>query len=319
MGSSYATLPKPYPDELLYSILGRYYIRSGYSRVRKVQVKLFDTPFQQPWDILLPGNLNRLTRKLWTKANYTPDYFIQNHTLYPFYAQFLIPAEAELLRRTMIQQGNASIPMISKISLKIEETCQGYLKFCPQCFKHETDEIGEAYWHRTHQIPGVLVCPDHRVPLLNSAVCLKMNDLHYVAADSDSCQISDTTTLYTDLTIYMMTTYIETLECLINSHLSFRGLAWLRKRYQQYSIQKGFLEFETSTKFRFDESKFFDDFRSFYGEEFLNTVSPLSFQSSKDQFVQCLLACDLSQTINRVHHILLINFLAPTLQEFFIY
>lgn len=313
------TIPKPYPDELLYSILVRYYIRSGYGRVSKVQVKLFDTLPQQPWDIFLPSNLNRLTRKLWTKAKYIPDYFIQNHTLYPFYSQFLIPIEAELLRRVMIQQDNASISMIAKIPLDVDKAHQSYLKFCPKCFEQESDELGEAYWHRAHQIPGIVLCPDHEVPLLNSTVCLNSKALHYVAADSDTCPIKGSEPCYTDLTKYRMTAYTETLERLLNRHLPFRGLAWLRKRYQDYALQKGFLKFETATNFTFDETKFFEELCNFYGEEFLDNILPVSFQSSKHQFMQCLLACDLSQTIDRVRHILLIIFLADSLQNFFAY
>lgn len=313
------TIPKPYPDELLYSVLVRYYIRSGYDRVNKVQVKLFDTLPQQSWDIFLPSNLNRLTKKIWTKANYTPDYFIQNHTLYPFYSQFLIPVEAEFLRRVMTQQGNASIAMIAKVPLDVDKAHQSFLKFCPRCFEQESDELGEAYWHRTHQIPGIVLCPDHQVSLLNSTVYLNSEALHYIAADSDTCPIKDNVPSYTDLTKDRMIAYIETLERLLNLHLPFRGLAWLRKRYQHYAAQKGFLKFETATNFAFSETKFFEELCDFYGEEFLDNILPVPFQSSKHQFIQCLLACDLEQTIDRVRHILLINFLSDSLQDFFAY
>jgi hypothetical protein len=313
------TLPKPYADELLYSILVRYYIRSGYRKVKEAQVKLFDTLPQQPWDILLPSNLKRLTRKLWTKANYTPDYFIQGHTLYPFYAQFLIPVETELLRQVMVQQGRASIPTIAKIPLNVEKAYHSYLKFCPQCFEQESEGLGEAYWHRTHQIPGIVLCPDHEVPLLNSTVCLNSKALHYIAADSDTCPISNNVPSYTDLTKHRMTAYTESLERLLNRQIPFRGLAWLRKRYHHYAAQKGFLKFDTATNFTFDETKFFEELCDFYGEEFLDNILPVSFQASKQQFIQCLLACDLEQTIDRVRHILLINFLSDSLQDFFAY
>lgn len=311
------TIPKPYPDELLYSVLARYFIRSGYCSARKVQVKLFDTLPQQPWDVFLPSNLNRLTQKLWTKPTYTPDYFIQNHTLYPYYSQFLVPVEAELLKRVMTHQGNASISIIAKIPINVDKAYQSCLRFCPNCFEQETNILGEAYWHRIHQIPGVLLCPIHKAVLLKSNVNLNAGSLHYHAADSDTCLTNTSTTQYTDLSLRKMIAYVETIQCLLSSHLSFRGLAWLRKRYQKYSLQKDFLKSESTTKFTFRDSKFFDDFCSFYGEEFLDHILPISFQTSKDYFVQCLLACDLSQTVDRARHILLINFLAPTLTEFF--
>lgn len=34
----------------------------------------------------------------------------------------------------------------------------------------DKQEFGESYWHRLHQLPGVEVCPDHNVRLLDSQV-----------------------------------------------------------------------------------------------------------------------------------------------------
>ncbi len=46
------------------------------------------------------------------------------------------------------------------------------LCFCPLCMKQETEQFGEPYWHRLHQIPGVTCCPKHRVKLIQ-AITLK--------------------------------------------------------------------------------------------------------------------------------------------------
>jgi len=42
-----------------------------------------------------------------------------------------------------------------------------YLRYCPECAKHEASEYGEPYFHRLHQIQGVLVCPEHNIFLHN--------------------------------------------------------------------------------------------------------------------------------------------------------
>ena len=44
------------------------------------------------------------------------------------------------------------------------------LKACPSCIVSDIDTIGEPYWHRTHQVPGIWLCPDHRVPLRQASV-----------------------------------------------------------------------------------------------------------------------------------------------------
>ena len=35
------------------------------------------------------------------------------------------------------------------------------LKACPRCIEEDSRHFGMAYWHRTHQWPGVWACPDH--------------------------------------------------------------------------------------------------------------------------------------------------------------
>ena len=44
----------------------------------------------------------------------------------------------------------------------------GVPRYCPECRTRELDTLGVTYWHRTHQIPIVLVCPEHRVQLCDA-------------------------------------------------------------------------------------------------------------------------------------------------------
>ena len=56
--------PSPYPDELLYSVISRYHIRSGNESFRQTHQELFDKSELQPNKIILPNNLNFLARQL---------------------------------------------------------------------------------------------------------------------------------------------------------------------------------------------------------------------------------------------------------------
>ncbi len=44
----------------------------------------------------------------------------------------------------------------------------GVPRYCPECRSRELDTLGVAYWHRIHQIPIVLLCPEHHVPLCDA-------------------------------------------------------------------------------------------------------------------------------------------------------
>ena len=43
-----ALFPYPYPDELLYSVFSRYYVRTGYSKYVYVAEELFESKYVRP-------------------------------------------------------------------------------------------------------------------------------------------------------------------------------------------------------------------------------------------------------------------------------
>lgn len=41
------------------------------------------------------------------------------------------------------------------------------LFFCPKCYEMDISKYGEPYWHRTHQLSGVFICPAHNEILMS--------------------------------------------------------------------------------------------------------------------------------------------------------
>lgn len=39
------------------------------------------------------------------------------------------------------------------------------LKYCKECIREDKEKYGEAYWHREHQISGILICDKHNTSL----------------------------------------------------------------------------------------------------------------------------------------------------------
>jgi hypothetical protein len=81
-------LPKPYPDEILYSILARYHIRSGNTSPKATLKELFNSQTTIA-TIDLPSNLDYLIKNLQFVSNYQIEDLIYKHTLYPLYSPFL--------------------------------------------------------------------------------------------------------------------------------------------------------------------------------------------------------------------------------------
>lgn len=45
-----------------------------------------------------------------------------------------------------------------------------FLRFCKECREEDVRKVGEAYWHRTHQLPGIMTCYRHKAWLVESDV-----------------------------------------------------------------------------------------------------------------------------------------------------
>jgi hypothetical protein len=151
--------PNVYPDEVLYSLCARYSDRVQYSRAGSVNFELFGSYFR--WgDVGLPGRLNHLVSALPTKQTYSVEDFIYNNTLFPFYAPFF-PAErvGRLLKVIKGSTDAVKQSLAGTFNSSIKPTVQ--LRFCPACVAEDRSNYGECYWHRSHQAPGVSVCPSH--------------------------------------------------------------------------------------------------------------------------------------------------------------
>lgn len=161
-----AYLPEIYPDELVYSWLARYYIKTGYVRYAFVAEELFQKKTVRP-DIEFVNQytapaLQAITEKIPMQR------IIEQHTMFPYYGRFLQKERRNQAYTEMIQtKGNYHnlLPMPKR-----KGNTDRYLRYCPVCAENDRKQYGEAYWHRIHQLQGVNICPIHKCYLINSAV-----------------------------------------------------------------------------------------------------------------------------------------------------
>lgn len=80
-------LPEIYPDELVYSWLARYYIKTGYVRYAFVAEELFQSKTVRP-DIEF---VNQYTAPMLQAIieKMSMQEIIENHTMFPYYGKFL--------------------------------------------------------------------------------------------------------------------------------------------------------------------------------------------------------------------------------------
>lgn len=150
--------PTLQPDELLYSGCARYFERSGFASVKSALFDLFSVATAGAI-VDLPCRLSEFEAALPKGHGYKCERLIDEHTLAPFFCAFLPPERARRIRRDML--GNNGPTLHRRIGLTANRVpFRDRLRFCPLCARGEVDE---PYWHRLHQLPGVEVCPQHEV------------------------------------------------------------------------------------------------------------------------------------------------------------
>lgn len=156
--------PSPYPDEPIYSLLSRYYVKSGYTNYICVAKELFSQYHTRP-DVefvnkFTPEAMSIITNNLSIKK------LVLNHTMFPYYGRFL-PKAKKAKAFSLLCEGSVKY----KNYLAIPTSCNGknnFLRYCPLCVQNDRQIYGETYWHRVHQMIGLNICPIHKCQLINS-------------------------------------------------------------------------------------------------------------------------------------------------------
>jgi len=180
--------PSSYPDEILYSVLSRYHHRACNNRPGITNLSVFDTE-QISTNIDFSFNIRALHSKLPSCTSRTSQNLIETLTLYKLYKPFntkewsdrvveeMLGPFSHLSRMykmpRMIGRGSES-KGISTYYRKTKNQETRFLRHCPICLRTDSENLGEAYWHRSHQIYGIDVCHKHGSRLIESDVPVKI-------------------------------------------------------------------------------------------------------------------------------------------------
>ncbi|MBN3879587.1 MULTISPECIES: TnsD family transposase [unclassified Nostoc] len=305
--------PEPYPDELLYSICARFQYRLNYPSQRLIIQDLFQT--KNAIAIFdLPSRLHRLVTALPPGCCYTVDYFIQNHTLLPFYSPFLPPERLQLVREDMCGDNGSKIHTRLGIVAGFIEM-PSHLRFCPVCMEDDRKQFGECYWHRLHQLPGVEVCSTHGVFLEKSVVLThnRRRIYEFTSAEQAIKVISPRPIDPLNSGHKILLKIARDIDWLLNN---CRFVPDLEALYQKYlSLVKNNPELVTYTG-RIRVQELLRLFKNYYPSQVLDWL-----QCPLDEKIRDNWLAQLVRFPKRVHHplrhLLFIHFLGYTAQEFF--
>ena len=158
MGLKFHFFPTAFRDETLHSILSRYARLCGSGSCRAV----FDQSrsaacFSQ--NVALPCQLDDLIQALPAGTGLSVAEVIKRHTQLPYYEPFLTHHQVNHAHAMMAGRGKGIMLKLGVTASRLEFASR--VRFCPDCICSDLASVGAAYWHRAHQFPGVLICPNH--------------------------------------------------------------------------------------------------------------------------------------------------------------
>jgi len=155
-------LPSWIPGECFFSWASRYHLIAGNRLPEQTNMALFG---QRRWGYQhdLPSPLNAFfTRTGGTMGHARA--IARERTLLPFYLPHRSQDFAAEAYRAIEEPSSVMIKYRLGI-LTSRFRGNHPLKACPQCMLEDEHTQGTPIWHRTHQLPGVWVCPKHGLSL----------------------------------------------------------------------------------------------------------------------------------------------------------
>lgn len=299
--------PTPYPDELLYSIIARYHIRSGNIFWKHTLEDLFGKRTISA-SVLLPSGIGSLVRNLPKNTTLNEQVLIEKHTLYPFYTVFLPTEKVQSIYESMISNDGKKIYMQSGI-MASSIPQNRYLKYCTACAEDDVATYGELYWHRIHQLPGNLICPKHKLWLENSTVPITHSNKHaFILPTTSNCDLTKGRRANEDF-LQQLKEIIYQAELLLNGRFENQSFSHFTEFYHHHLIEKGFASFKGQVK----QKELHAGFYIFYSKELLKSL----YIDIEDTQWLANFSRKHRKSFHPYYHLLMLNFLSLNVNSVF--
>lgn len=143
---------QPYPDEFMAGHMYRLIYRNGFERPSQLAVELPATRGDNGLGFYGPPH-----KGVAQLCGIPVEDYLSRHSLRNliFGCHTRRPSEDSVTGMTPYLF-NANVPAAGRP-----------VRLCPECRDEDLKTFDCAYWHRSHQVPGVDLCPTHSVPLMN--------------------------------------------------------------------------------------------------------------------------------------------------------
>lgn len=306
-----AYFPTVYEDELLYSVIARYHEHSGNIAAKHTIEELFGNQ-KYVASFEFPTQLKLMHDKLSIFNVLSLHEWIEKHTLYAYYTNFLNEESKEKIYQGMIERRKVEVLQntagINTTTIKPRP----YFKFCPECVKEDMLDLGETYWRMSHQLPSMFLCLKHSTLLRDSTVLVREINRHsFFSANPLNCLENDTVPVpaYSHKTMQLLLAIAK--QSLILSNKNWNSNPdEVHAAYRYLLYSNGYKSVSGNT----DLKKLTEDFQQFYGEEFLRLMQSSIDINDSSCWLHKIARKHSDRSFHPIRHLLFIHFLGETVE-----
>lgn len=301
--------PTPYPDECLYSIFCRYYVRSGSTSNKRTVFELFGEAQSLASFVYLPRRLELVEEWVGKGSLITRERLADGNSCYGYFSVAFPEAMLQGMEEKINKGGSDRSLERQMIQKWRRSHWPEYLRYCPECTKEDIERFGETYWHRLPQLPGVEYCPVHGAAIQNSSVHLKETTMRFLPASHALCRLDkkEESGMQVHKEKYLM--IAKDSEWLLSNGRRMNGCREVARKYKELFMEKGLT---TAQGIRYTE-RIKSEFINYHGEGFLNQL----FSDRKNPLYWLDFAfVSVSEHLRPLHHILLMEFLKGSAEGF---
>lgn len=302
--------PIPYPDECYYSIFCRYFARSGSMSNKQTTFELFGEAQSLAAFVFLPRRLELVDVWLGSDSPITRERLALDNSCYAYFSTAFIKQLFEGMEKK-IETGEPDRSLERRIIQKCRRShWPRHLRYCPDCVREDMERYGETYWHRMPQLPGVEYCPMHGKTIQDSKVAFRQITMAFCPASHALCSLMQQEDEEKWEYHHKYLDIAKDTEWLLQNGLKLGGCRNITRKYKELFMEKGLA---TAQGVRYPD-RIKTAFTEYHGEGFLRQL----FQDKENYLYWLDFAFEsVSEHLRPLHHILLMEFLKGTVQEFF--
>lgn len=306
------SFPTPYPDECTYSILCRYFVRSGETNKSRVLNTLFGRRLSLIHHVLWPVTLEMCNRWFGPENGlFLCRMLALDHSCISYmsvtFGDDLMASTAAMLEGTSPDFG-----AIPNSRLRRRGIVGHSLRFCPVCVLEDIAAFGEPYWHRLCQLPGIHHCPTHGVLLHDSPVSSKrsytVSPASFVLTHTADLSVQRFFSPHED----RYDAICKDTQWLLSRGLELGGLSRVKAAYVEELDRKNLI----SAKCKICHKKLEQELIDYHGESFLRELFHAPPTLNPAGWIRQLTYGRRISPMKSIHHILVIQLLFGSVEAF---